>query len=45
MTNLRKPDEFKDFRLDFNAKVKFDSTKPKYDLEKIYQTMKANVIP
>ena len=45
MTNLRKPDEFKDFRLDFNAKVKFDSTKPKYYLEKIYQTMKANVIP
>lgn len=42
---LRSPSEFKTFKLDLNAKVKFDSTKPKYDLEKIYQTMKANTVP
>lgn len=47
MSNLNLPshNEFKTFKLDFNAKVKFDGTKPKYDLEQIYRTMKANVIP
>lgn len=42
---LRNPNEFKTFKMDFNAKVKFDSTSPKYNLEQIYRTMKANVIP
>ena len=42
---LRNPNEFKDFTLNFNAKVKFDNAKPKYDLEKIYQTMRANTVP
>ena len=42
---LRNPNEFKTFKMDFNAKVKFDSTSPKYNLEQVYRTMKANVIP
>lgn len=45
MSNLPNPRTFGSFKAELSKTINFDSTRPKYDLEKIYQTMKANVIP
>jgi len=45
MSKLPNSNEFKNFQLELSKKVQFEVTKPSYNLENIYQTMKKNSIP
>ena len=45
MSNLPNPRTFGSFKAELSKTIEFDSTRPKYDLEQIYRTMKANTVP